>query len=218
MCLVRKHLPPGGGPHLQSEGLGHQVGYPERAGPVLRLPSFPEKIRAVCVGSYGYQKNRVGDCARTRRIAPPKKRMRKGDSLPTCKCGHDIGVLGRTKAGNCKACTRTYEAKRRATEYRQAHIVRYRWLCKASGWRTQNLRTKGGAPFTVVEYEKLAADQGSKCALCHIPQAEYRRAFDVDHCHTTGVVRGLLCNTCNQHLGTYEKMRRLGAEEYIKCL
>lgn len=43
---------------------------------------------------------------------------------------------------------------------------------------------------------KLKADQGGKCAIC--PNG---LAYAVDHCHTTGKVRGYLCSHCNLMLG-----------------
>jgi hypothetical protein len=30
---------------------------------------------------------------------------------PTCKYGHDVSILGRTKSGNCKACMKEYLQK-----------------------------------------------------------------------------------------------------------
>lgn len=51
-----------------------------------------------------------------------------------------------------------------------------------------------------VHYELMLATQGGKCAICRTdPAAD--RAFHVDHNHSTGDVRGLLCGTCNSLLG-----------------
>lgn len=47
----------------------------------------------------------------------------------------------------------------------------------------------------------MRASQHSKCAIC---ERTTSRLF-IDHCHTKGHVRSLLCQTCNTFLGWYEK-------------
>ena len=42
--------------------------------------------------------------------------------------------------------------------------------------------------------------QQGLCAICCRPLAP-RHGTQIDHCHTTGKVRGLLCNHCNRLLG-----------------
>lgn len=55
------------------------------------------------------------------------------------------------------------------------------------------------------EYDQLLIKQQGKCAICGTgdPSGNSGRFkyFSVDHCHTTGVVRGLLCNHCNRGIG-----------------
>jgi|ERR1017187_1205225 hypothetical protein len=41
--------------------------------------------------------------------------------------------------------------------------------------------------------------QGGLCAICHKPQPHKRLC--IDHCHTTGQLRQLLCSNCNVGIG-----------------
>jgi hypothetical protein len=49
--------------------------------------------------------------------------------------------------------------------------------------------------------------QGGICAICGKTENNNPRMkfFCVDHCHTTGKVRGLLCQECNFFLGKLER-------------
>ena len=47
------------------------------------------------------------------------------------------------------------------------------------------------------EYSLMMDNQKGCCKLCE----DSLEVPNVDHCHTTGEVRGLLCNPCNQALG-----------------
>lgn len=51
------------------------------------------------------------------------------------------------------------------------------------------------------DYDRMLAEQGGKCAICLEPAGE--KHFSVDHCHTTGKVRSLLCRKCNTGLGSF---------------
>jgi len=46
----------------------------------------------------------------------------------------------------------------------------------------------------------MLARQNGRCASCKIRPAE---TLCVDHCHRTGMVRGLLCRKCNTGLGCF---------------
>ncbi len=53
--------------------------------------------------------------------------------------------------------------------------------------------------MTTDEYNSLYEAQAGGCAIC----TRTGKLF-VDHCHTTGIVRGLLCRYCNTGLGMFE--------------
>ena len=64
--------------------------------------------------------------------------------------------------------------------------------------RDWQLRKRYG--ITQEDFERMALSQNHLCAICgEIPSGTDKRGdlLHVDHCHDTGVVRGLLCNRCN---------------------
>ncbi|MCC3775174.1 endonuclease VII domain-containing protein [Streptomyces sp. UNOB3_S3] len=54
------------------------------------------------------------------------------------------------------------------------------------------------------EYTQLFQLQEGRCAICG---GTRRQRLSVDHCHTTGLVRGLLCRMCNGRLLTASRDR-----------
>lgn len=51
-------------------------------------------------------------------------------------------------------------------------------------------------------YGAMLAKQNGQCAICGCDEgSQHNGVFHVDHCHVTGVVRGLLCRGCNHVLG-----------------
>ena len=78
--------------------------------------------------------------------------------------------------------------------------------------------------ITVKEFESLVAKQNKKCAICktdlEISADGIKRTKNVavDHCHTTGSVRGILCKNCNVGLGFFQDSVLLlnNAMDYLK--
>jgi hypothetical protein len=70
--------------------------------------------------------------------------------------------------------------------------------------RDRDFRKKYGIDFA--EYQRMLVEQNGVCASCARPETRLTDAGDlrmlsVDHNHTTGAVRGLLCSNCNLVLG-----------------
>jgi hypothetical protein len=76
-------------------------------------------------------------------------------------------------------------------------------------------------------YEKLLKAQDGACAICKRPETMIRNVkgkdrpekLSVDHCHTTGLNRGLLCSNCNNGLGRFgdDPLRLRAAADYLEC-
>ncbi len=52
----------------------------------------------------------------------------------------------------------------------------------------------------LANHAALVAAQSGRCAICSKP-GHPTRGLHVDHCHASGVVRGLLCYNCNAGIG-----------------
>lgn len=61
--------------------------------------------------------------------------------------------------------------------------------------------------LTLEDYDRMLEEQEGLCLLCGLPpNTESKRPLlDVDHCHVTGKVRGLVHPRCNVALAWYEK-------------
>jgi hypothetical protein len=103
----------------------------------------------------------------------------KRKTCTSCKVEHDISHFSKDKNNiggyrpSCKTCAR------------DSHLQRLYGI---------NLR----------EYTEFLEDQDHSCAICTIHLSEYSQRFKhfhVDHDHSTGEVRGLLCHNCNRALG-----------------
>jgi len=55
--------------------------------------------------------------------------------------------------------------------------------------------------ISMQEFTDLLSAQGGGCAICQKPMEAIRRRMNIDHCHDTNEVRGILCSGCNTGLG-----------------
>jgi hypothetical protein len=93
-------------------------------------------------------------------------------------------------------------------EYREAN--RERLKAYHAEWKKDNRRKMRNSHLlrmfgiTVEDFERMANAQGGVCAICRRPQrAKNKRNLCVDHDHTSGRVRGLLCSQCNKAIGLF---------------
>jgi hypothetical protein len=89
------------------------------------------------------------------------------------------------KASQCKSCFKVHEKN-----WQLNNPEKFKASC-----RKRNLKKKYG--LSVEQYDKMFNKQNKRCACCN-------RETDklvVDHNHTTGAIRELLCSPCNTALG-----------------
>jgi hypothetical protein len=81
-------------------------------------------------------------------------------------------------------------------------------------YRDKELRRNFGIDLT--KFREMMSEQSGGCAICGNPETAIRQGrllpLSVDHNHTTGSVRGLLCTACNIGIGSLaENPERLRA-------
>ncbi|MET7351555.1 endonuclease VII domain-containing protein [Streptomyces mirabilis] len=74
--------------------------------------------------------------------------------------------------------------------------------CRAEVAFRQNLKKEYG--LTVEGYLAMLKAQDDQCGICDRSFAETGGQINVDHCHRTGKVRGLLCRSCNLGIGHFD--------------
>jgi hypothetical protein len=62
-------------------------------------------------------------------------------------------------------------------------------------WRIAHLSSE----FNIPKSQMRKILSGERCEICGA--SKLRRKLDLDHCHKTGEIRGLLCESCNKGIG-----------------
>ncbi len=105
----------------------------------------------------------------------------------------------------CKACRKigrvAYRDNPKAKEARKRAYQRRRERIGAEGIKWLIFKSKYG--ISQEDYERMLSEQNGKCAICFSSDPKSGHGLlVVDHCHSNGHVRGLLCTPCNFALGS----------------
>ena len=123
--------------------------------------------------------------------------------MKTCKkCGKEKPLEsfpwqydsnGRTnrRVNSCFTC----KSSVRSEEGWKKKAVKNRDRLRLKKWRDSGLN------ITASQYQEMLLSQNGVCAVCGSPGKGRRLA--VDHCHKTGIIRGLLCSSCNLGIGYF---------------
>lgn len=134
----------------------------------------------------------------------------KADTKPCRVCGKDQPISQFNKdrwtsdglGYECKTCSRAknrrlYAAnpsagRLRAKEWRESNQEKHRAITR----RCLVRRLYG---ISVEDFDRMVVEQSGLCLICH--RNPYPKKLHVDHDHSSGKVRGLLCGHCNSLLG-----------------
>lgn len=118
----------------------------------------------------------------------------------------------RTHKDKIRAYNVRYWSEHKETkEHREKRLAKYKQLSPTERQfraRVNRLNTRFG--LTLAQYDEMLEAQKDVCAICGQPETliHHRtkkiKSLSVDHNHTTGKVRQLLCNRCNTLVGWLE--------------
>lgn len=106
---------------------------------------------------------------------------------------------------------RIHKEEKRARQRQRYVEKKSELLAKNRAWRIKNkdrftelnvknhLKRKYG--ITIERYNEMVVNQNGMCEICRKTPEQIKRKLDVDHNHSNGKVRALLCPRCNCALG-----------------
>lgn len=115
----------------------------------------------------------------------------------------------------CLDCNREKSrAWRLANPERHKAKLREIYYRDPSKARRSALKKKYGLSWD--QYQSMISSQSGACGICGKPPSD--GILRVDHNHETGVVRGLLCDTCNRAIGLLKDCQRVlrSAADYVE--
>lgn len=119
------------------------------------------------------------ECRETKQVADFAKNVANNDGLQNA----------------CRECSKQKIYSYRNTTGGKVIVVRLRQKHHLKNYK-----------ITPEQFEAMLLAQDWRCAICRRPEMSttrngVRKRLAIDHCHKTGVIRGLLCQDCNQGLG-----------------
>lgn len=154
--------------------------------------------------------------------------MVKEKKCPQCNLVLDAGMFSPDKSkisglrSWCKPCSHRVWKEKRDPVKERARLKAYA-AKEESKQKMRDYHLKRNYGISLDDYNKLHEQQGGVCAICGNPETVKHfvsgrsHPLHLDHDHTTGKVRGLLCTLCNTGLGKFKDDKELlkKALEYL---
>ncbi len=98
----------------------------------------------------------------------------------------------------CSVCNETKDI----AKFEKVTNRKSTWRNQCTSCRRRAYRLNKVYKMPLAYYKELLSKSNNMCMICEVKQT--RRDLCIDHCHTTGKVRGLLCDRCNSGLGQFK--------------
>lgn len=125
-----------------------------------------------------------------------KKYCNRCKILKTLENFYDCNTSKDGLSHNCKQCI--------SIKFKNYYLLNKDRISKQHKSRSEYKRNRDYIiryNITLKEYNEMLKLQDYKCKICKSITPGGKGNFKIDHCHSTGKVRGLLCNSCNVTLG-----------------
>lgn len=195
-----------------------------------------------CPSSHFYGKSRQCKACKVARVkerkatgihrkTPPDVKARGNRVCNHCREEKAVGEFCQMNAV-CKDChyvvygaaNRKWQKAKRAADPEAARArdkaYYYDWKQRMPDrWRraVKNGRLKEGYGITIEDLDRMISECNATCRICGEKQLDPYK-MHVDHCHTTGKIRGLICGKCNVGIGMFRDNPEAleNAAEYLR--
>lgn len=116
-----------------------------------------------------------------------------------CDCGSIVFVVGQNLInGNTRSCSCLQKEEAGKRLYKDGR--------SKDPFYNQRLRLKKLYNITLEDFLELYKKQDYKCKICNtdLDSHKFRQFMNIDHCHKTNKIRGILCSSCNVGLGSFK--------------
>ena len=130
-----------------------------------------------------------------------------------------------TKCGEQKPLSDFYKSAKAFDNLQSCCKLCHKAVCKTSHAKNKPKRNLYNKKYNIEKtygisfdsYLKLVESQNNKCQICKNTLKTGKNTH-LDHCHSTGKIRGVLCGKCNTGIGQFNDSIELlkSAVSYIK--
>lgn len=138
-----------------------------------------------------------------------------GEVLPLSCFGKQNNKIG--YKSYCKYCRHVNDRKKNACTFLEKDDFWHKVNKKYEGWDRLYIKSIQ-RQYNISFKEAKNLSESEYCEICKKSKEDNGKRLAVDHCHTSGEIRGVLCSDCNTGLGMFKDNTNFleTAIEYLK--